>query len=134
MAISPVLNEIFGTGIPVMVFAIPYLGHEWSRFGDLMNQPAGKRMACILTGDYRGLATAIRPFRAIHHLKESKILNRTTRYFFEYAENIRNKFGMEFNQVDLDRWLEACKSINVDSGVLKREEPIFLPESFFTSC
>ena len=112
IGITPALNEILGTGIPVMVFAVPYSGHEWASFGRLMNQPLGSKMDCILTSDYKQLATAIKPFRAIHHLREAKILNLTTRSFTEYADSIRNKFGTEMKQIELNRMLDIYNSID----------------------
>lgn len=41
LEIASVLNEILSTGKPVMVFAVPYSGHEWSNFGALQKQPIG---------------------------------------------------------------------------------------------
>ena len=41
MGIGPVMDELLGTGKPVMLFAAPYSGHEWTGFGSLMEQPKG---------------------------------------------------------------------------------------------
>jgi len=112
IGIMPILNEILGAGLPVMVFAVPYSGHEWANFSTLLNQPLGSKMDCILSSDYKQLAAAIRPFRAIHHLREAKILNLTTRSFTEYADNIKNKFGTEIKQIELKRMLEVYNSID----------------------
>ena len=112
IGIMPILNEILSTGLPTMVFAVPYSGHEWARFSGLLSQPLGSRMDGILTSDYRQLAAAIRPFRAIHHLREAKILNLTTRSFTEYADNVKNKFGTEIKQVDLKRMIDVYNSID----------------------
>lgn len=112
IGISPVLNEILSAGLPTIVFAVPYSGHEWAGFGSLRNQPSGSKMDCILTSDYQQLAAAVRPFRAIHHLKEAKILNLTTRDFNEYANNIKNKFGTEIKQIDLKRMIDIYNSVD----------------------
>jgi hypothetical protein len=80
MGTGPILQEILSAGKPTAVFAIPYSGHEWSSWGSLQKQPAGAKMECFLTSDSSQLAAAIRPFRAIHHLREAKVLNVTTRF------------------------------------------------------
>jgi hypothetical protein len=112
IGILPILNEILSAGIPTMVFAVPYSGHEWANFSSLLNQPLGSKMDCILTSDYQQLATAIRPFRAIHHLREAKILNLTTRSFTDYANNIKNKFGTEIKQIELKRMIDAYNAVD----------------------
>ena len=142
MGIGSILNEILSTGIPVMVFAVPYSGHEWASFGSLLNQPIGSKMGCLLTSDYQQLAIAIRPFRAIHHLREARILNLTTRSFTEYAGNIKNKFGTEIKQIDLKRMIDTYNSVNDTEaraeaerwirGALQVVEPS--NEDIFKSC
>jgi len=112
MGIMPILNEILSVGRPTTVFAVPYSGHEWVSFGSLLNQPLGGKMECILTSDYQQLANAIRPFRAIHHLREAKILNLTTQSFTEYANNIKNKFGTEIKQIELKRMVDAYNAVD----------------------
>jgi L-arabinose isomerase len=111
LEVSSVLNEILSTGKPTMIFAAPYSGHEWSNFGYLMKQPVGAKMGCILSSDYKQLAFAIRPFRAIHHMREAKILNLTTSSFNEYAESVKEKFGTQIKRIELDRLLDAYNSI-----------------------
>jgi hypothetical protein len=111
LEISSVLNEILSTGKPTMIFAVPYSGHEWSNFGSLMKQPIGAKMGCILSSDYQQLAFAIRPFRAIHHMREAKILNLTTNSFSEYADSVREKFGTQISRIELSQVLDAYNSI-----------------------
>jgi uncharacterized protein YdcH (DUF465 family) len=119
MGVRPVLDEILSVGKPTVVFAVPYSGHEWSGFGALQREPLGAKMECMLTTDYKQLAVAIRPFRAIHHLRESKILNLTTRSVEKYAADMKNKFGTEIKQIDLDRVLAAYNA--VDDGLARAE-------------
>ena len=112
IGIMPILREILSVGKPTMVFAVPYSGHEWVGFGELRKQPLGAKMDCILTSDTKQLAVAIRPFRAIHHLREAKVLNLTTESFANYAEGVKNKFGTEIKQVDLNRAVDVYNSID----------------------
>jgi len=112
IGIRPILNEILGVGKPTIVFAAPYSGHGWTGFGALQKQELGARMECMLTSDYKQLAVAIRPFRAIHHLREAKILNLTTRSFTEYADEIKNKFGTEIKRIELEQVLDAYNNVS----------------------
>jgi hypothetical protein len=111
LEVMPILKEILSLSKPTMVFAVPYSGHEWVQFGSLRNQPMGAKMECILSSDLSQLVAAIRPFRAIHHLREAKILNLTTRSFAEYADAVRNKFGTEIKRIELKQVEDAYHSI-----------------------
>ncbi len=119
IGIMPILHEILKTDKHTMVFAIPYSGHEWVGFGNLRNQPLGAKMDCILTSDTNQLAAAVRPFRAIHQLQEAKILNLSTRSSSEYTKNMRDKFGTEIRQIDLNRMMDAYH--RTDDKNTKRE-------------
>jgi hypothetical protein len=142
MGIGAVLAEILGAGKPTAVFAIPYSGHEWSSFGGLQKQPAGAKMECFLTSDYSQLAVAIRPFRAIHHLREAKILNVTTRSFKDYADQMKAKFGTEMKQIDLETVVKAYNAVSEADAKAETErwikgaeaviEPS--PENIYKSC
>jgi hypothetical protein len=142
IGIGAILNEILSVGKPTVVFALPYSGHEWAGYGNLMKQPIGAKMESILTSDYKQLAFAIKPFRAIHHLKEAKILNVTTRDFSKYAESMKNKFGTEMKQIPLERVVELYNAVSDKNAQaetdrwVKGAEKIVEPsmENIFKSC
>lgn len=142
MGIPPILKEILRLGHPTMVFAVPYSGHGWTSFGQLQKQQLGAKMECILTSDYKQLAVAIRPFRAIHHLREAKILNLTTRSFAEYADDMKNKFGTEIKKIELKRVLDAYNAVTNSQAEAETErwisgaEMVVEPskEDIFKSC
>ena len=119
---SSVLNEILNIGRPTMIFAVPYSGHEWSNYGDLQKQPIGAKMGCILSSDYKQLAVAIRPFRAIHHLKEARILNVTTNSFSEYSNSMNQKFGTQFKQIGLDQVIDVYNSISDSEAKMEADK------------
>ena len=121
IGIRPILNEILSAGQPTMVFAVPYSGHEWVGFGAMQKEPLGAKMECILSSDYTQLAAAIRPFRAIHHLREAKILNLSTRDFEDYAGSVEQKFGTEITQIQLQQVLNAYHSISDKEAKLEAE-------------
>jgi len=112
IGIWPILQEILKVGQPTIVFARPYSGHEWVGFGAVRQQPLGAKMECILSSDMGQLAVAIRPFRAIHHLREAKILNLTTNSFADYAASVKSKYGTEIKAVDLKRMVDVYNSIS----------------------
>jgi len=112
LGIQPILMEILRMGRPTVVFAVPYSGHEWAGFGALQKEEAGAKLECLLTSDRKQLATAIRPFRAIHHLREAKILDVTTEPPAQYIGEIRSKFGTEIRQIDLQRVRNAYDAVS----------------------
>ncbi len=108
----PVLEEILRLGHPTMIFSAPYSGHEWHNLSAMYKRAEWTNFECLLTSDYRQLAVAIRPFRAIHHLREAKILNLTTQSFAPYAQDVGEKFGTEIKQIELLRMLEAYNAVS----------------------
>lgn len=147
--ITPILKELLGIGVPTMIFAIPYSGHDWTRFSALRKQKLGEKMECLLTSDYKQLAAAMRPFRAIHHLREAKILNLKTDdslypsdYPPDYVENVKDKFGTEIKYIELKRVLDVYESVDDNEakveadrwikGAIKVVEPS--REEIFKSC
>ena len=112
IGVIPILNEILSTGKPTAVFAAPYSGHGWTLLGAMQRQELGAKMECMLTSDYKQLGTAIRPFRAIHHLRQAKILNVTTQSFAEYADAVKNKFGTEIKRIELERVFDAYNAVS----------------------
>jgi hypothetical protein len=140
--IGSILDALLDQGKPTVVFAAPYSGHEWVGYGDLLRQERGARMECMLTSDYSQLERAIRPFRAIHHLREAKILNLTTNDFGEYADKAKNKFGTEIKRIELDRVLrayEAAGDVEAQAETIrwiKEADKVVEPskEEIFRSC
>ena len=145
MGTGGVLKEILKAAKPTVVFAVPYSGHQWTHFGELQKQQLGARMECVLTSDYRQLAVALRPFRAIHHLREARILDVRSSWSegrHEYAANIKNKFGTEIKQIELNRVLDAYNAVDDNlanaeaqrwiKGAVKVVEPS--REDVFKSC
>jgi hypothetical protein len=110
--IQPILMEILRAGRPTVVFAVPYSGHGWTGFGALQREEASAELECLLTSDHKQLAVAIRPFRAIHHLREAKILDVTTELPTQYVSEIKSKFGTEIKQIDLERVRRAYDAVN----------------------
>lgn len=113
MGIREWLEEILASQRPTCLFAAPYSGHEWSQFGALRQKEVGAALECFLTSDRSQLAVAVRPFRAIHHLREARILNLTTRELDANQVNgIAATFGTTIVRLDLPRMLAAYESVD----------------------
>lgn len=120
MGIREALLEALKLKKPTVLFAQPYSGHEWSSFGHLMEGPEGALLDCVLSSDRNRIAEAIRPFRAIHHLREARILDVTAKEISsEFTANVKAKFGTEIVRVDRDEVLAAYNAI--DDASAERE-------------
>lgn len=112
MGITNELHELLKCGKPIALFAAPYSGHEWVNFGKLQNHTEDAQVECFLTSDMNQLAVAIRPIRAIHHLREAKILNITSREMpADFVQAMKEKFGTEFMTIDKQRAWNTYESI-----------------------
>ncbi len=111
MGTTDSLKQILAAKKPTVLFALPYSGHEWTGLGALRRQPEGALLECMLTADMNELAAAVRPFRAIHHLREAKILNITARVNEAYNDSMKKKFGTETVIVDRDRVIKVYETI-----------------------
>ncbi len=109
MGIPPILREVLKAEKPTVLFAQPYSGHEWTGYGALRREVPV--FEAILSGDLNDLAVAVRPIRAMHHLREAIILNVTTRDFSALAERFKNKFGTTILPVSRERVLQAYETI-----------------------
>ena len=112
IGIMPALRELLAVNRPTMLFAQPYSGHEWVGFAGLQQEPLGQQLGCILSSDFGQLAAAVRPFRAMHHLREAKILNVTSTNLDDVAAQMKKRFGTELVRIDLDRLVACYNSID----------------------
>jgi len=113
MGVTEFLREVLAAGKPTVLYAAPYSGHEWTAFGSIRREKIGTLLECMLTSDPSQLAAAVRPFRAIHHLREAKILDVTANTPWpEYVKAVKEKFGTEIVQVTRERMLGVYDSID----------------------
>ena len=106
------VHEFLQAGKPTMLFAAPYSGHEWISFGSVTKSKEGALLDCVLTSDLDQLAAAVRPFRAIHHLKEAKLINVSTRPMdANIVAFIQDKFGTQVKQIGREPVLAAYESV-----------------------
>jgi len=142
MGILPLVKPILSAGYPTVLFSAPYSGHEWIHFGELEKEAKGQ-LVVILSSDLRKLADGINPIRAIHHLREAKILNLTTNPMDNsFLEKARTVFGTEIVPVSLDRILSLYHAIpdsearsETDKWIIKAMEVVEpSQEEIYRSC
>ena len=110
MGVTGHLESLLKLNVPVVVFALPYAGHEWHTIASM--QKRGSKIEMHPSSDFDDLAVAIRPFRAIHRLREAKILYvNTTPPDAKYCEMIEKKFGTKVLHIDCPRMVAAYNSI-----------------------
>lgn len=101
------IQSLLELGLPVMLFSLPYSGHEWHTIASWQRQ--GKRIEALTTSRYEDVLAAIRPFRAIHRLKEARVLNVSTGPAdAAYCQALKEKFGTEIRSLLLPDLQQAC--------------------------
>lgn len=94
MGIGGQLQSLMELGIPVVVFALPYSGHEWHTMAGWQRQ--GKLIDVYPSSQHEDVLVAIRPFRTIHRLKEARLLNVSNGPAdAAYCAALKGKFGTE---------------------------------------
>jgi len=112
----PVLTALLELARPTMIISAPYAGHEWFNLSDIRRQKLGENMECILTADRRQLATAVRPFRALHHLREATVLNLASSMPEAYVRQVQTKFGTRIRPVSRERMLALYEAVDEDAA------------------
>lgn len=123
------IKGLLETNLPVMVFSMPYSGHEWHIIAALQRE--GKRIEVLPSSRYEDIAVAVRPFRALHRLREAKVLHISqVEADPAYAQAIKDRFGTEIKSLflpdlqkaydgaspdeartDADRWIREAKKV-----------------------
>ena len=113
------LQALADSNIPTISFNTPYSGHEWCIIPDL--QRAGKKIDVIATSNFNDVTAAIRPFRAIHRMKETRILyvGGPIQPDESYVAEAKKKLGVEVVPFDHKRLVEAYETM--DAGAVEAE-------------
>ncbi len=112
---GPLVKGLLETGHPVMLFSMPYSGHEWHIIAALQRE--GKSIDVLPSSNYKDMAVAVRPFRAIHRLREAKILHISQREADPaYVQAVRDKFGIEISSLFLSDLQEAYDGASLDEA------------------
>jgi L-fucose isomerase-like protein len=123
------LKSLLESNLPVMLFTMPYSGHEWHIVAALQRE--GHRIEVLPSSRFEDLAVAVRPFRAMQRLRETRILHISdVEANPAYTQAIRVKFGTEIKslflsdvqraydgaspdeaQADADRWIREARKV-----------------------
>ncbi|HOX55926.1 MAG TPA: hypothetical protein P5205_03400 [Candidatus Paceibacterota bacterium] len=107
MGIGAQLQSLMELGIPIVLFALPYTGHEWHTMAGWQRQ--GKLIEVFPTSRVEDVLVAIRPFRAIHRLKEARVLHVSNGPAdAAYCQALKAKFGTEIISLTLPDLQKAC--------------------------
>jgi hypothetical protein len=108
MGIGGYLESLFELNLPVVVFALPYTGHEWHTIASWQRQ--GKLVQVYPTSRHEDLLIAIRPLKTIHRLKEARVLHISqAEANADYCETIKSKFGTEIISLKFEDLRKACE-------------------------
>ncbi|MDW8310661.1 MAG: hypothetical protein RMK20_14905, partial [Verrucomicrobiales bacterium] len=104
------LESLMELGIPIVLFSLPYTGHEWHTIASWQRQ--GKLIEVYPTSRFEDVLIAIRPFRALRRLREARILHvNFGPADAAYCDAVRKKFGTEILNLglpDLQRAYETA--------------------------
>jgi L-fucose isomerase-like protein len=123
---GPQIKNLLESNVPVMVFTMPYAGHEWHIIGGLQRE--GKLVDILPSSRYEDLAEAVRPFRAIHRLKEARVLH--VNYGEAdpaYCRAISGKFGTRIISLKLEDLQKAYKE--ADQAEVKADADRWIREA-----
>lgn len=111
LRVGPLIDGLMKSGLPVMVFTMPYNGHEWHIIGSWQRQ--GRLIDIVPSSRYEDVALAVRPFRAMHRLREARVLHVSQRDpDTAYCEAVRQKFGTEIVGLKLPELQAAYDGAN----------------------
>ncbi|MBI4579987.1 MAG: hypothetical protein HY718_09820, partial [Planctomycetes bacterium] len=112
MGSGVMLNIMADSGIPTISFAWPYSGHEWHIVPNLIKD--GKKIDVIPSSDFADAAAAYRQFRAIHRLKETKVLYVGGGHPApeKYVAEVKAKFGTQIDTLDYKRIVETYEALD----------------------
>ena len=108
---GPLMQALTETGLPVMVFTMPYSGHEWHVVGGWQRE--GRRIDVLPSSRYADIALAVRPFRALQRLRETRVLHVSqSEADPKYVQAVKEAFGTEILSLRLPDLQAACESVD----------------------
>lgn len=104
--VGALVQPIAQVGRPTILFSQPFSGHDWSGVAGL--QKEGLKIECLATSDYHEIVDAMRPLRAIHRMKESRIVYLNTNAPGKaYVEKCKATWGADIVHCDPKRFNAA---------------------------
>lgn len=110
------ISGLFDLNKPVMIFTMPYCGHEWHIVPSW--QRGGKMVDIVPSSQFADIAEAVKPFRAIQRLRETRILHvNYDEADPAYCSAIKDKFGTEIITIKLPELQKAYADASEDEVV-----------------
>jgi L-fucose isomerase-like protein len=110
-SVGSLLKPVATVGVPTILFAQPYSGHDWSLVAGM--QKEGMKIECLATSDFHEIVDAMRPIRAIHRMRESRIVYlNTSQASKNYAEKLKAAWGTDIASTDPKRFNAIYAAIN----------------------
>ncbi len=114
------ISGLFDLNKPVMIFTMPYCGHEWHIVPSW--QKEGKLVDILPSSQFADIAEAVKPFRAIQRLRETRILHvNYNEADPAYCSSIKEKFGTEIINIKLPELQKAYEEASEDEVVADAE-------------
>jgi len=109
---------------PTLCFSRPYAGHHWSGIST-QRQSGGRKLDVLATSSYGGFDAYVPVFRAIHHMRRSKVLVSTARPDSRKAatDDFSAHFGTTFSYLSYDDLVSAFQA--ADAAQARREAEEF---------
>ncbi|HPA19840.1 MAG TPA: hypothetical protein PLU30_18970 [Verrucomicrobiae bacterium] len=108
---APLMQALMESNIPMVIFSMPYSGHEWHVVAGWQRE--GRLVDVLPSSRYEDIAVAVRPFRAVQRLRETRVLHVSTREAnAEYCGSIREKFGTEIISLGLADLQKAYQEVD----------------------
>lgn len=107
----PTLEKVVSAGRPVLLFALPYTGHDWSHCSAFTQM--GMKADVIASSDFAELDPYVDVFQTIHHLRNSKVLVVGPEKTRPSGQNYHDHFGTNFafpSYLDVKAAYEAADS------------------------
>ncbi|HPC61310.1 MAG TPA: twin-arginine translocation signal domain-containing protein [Verrucomicrobiota bacterium] len=109
---GPTIKSLLDFNLPVVLFTVPYSGHEWHIVSGLQRE--GKLIEVLPSSQYADLAVAVRPFRAIHRLREARVLHLSQKEAnADYVRAVRARFGTEIVSLFPDDLAKAYQAADL---------------------
>ncbi len=111
------ISGLFDLNKPVMIFTMPYCGHEWHVVPAWQRE--GKIVDIVPSSRFEDIVEAVKPFRAIQRLRETKVLH--VNYDEAdpgYCSAVKEKFGTEIISIKLPELQKAYEDASEDEVIV----------------
>ena len=92
--VYPMLRVLVESGKPVLLFARPYVGHDWTHAAAFIQR--GAKLELVASSDFADLDPYVPLWRTVHHLRHSRVLLVSPPAARPATEGFTQRFGTQF--------------------------------------